>query len=177
MISEAGYTELRTVPSRAFALVYRELRALARGRLARFPVRDLDPTELVHGVYLRLEHKDQMDWPDRRNFFGLFARALRDFLVEHARAAQAKKRGGDEVHEPLDSAVVAASEDPGEFLMLDDALSRLSEHDPLSGEIVHLRFIVGLSIEEIAQTLVVSTSTVDRRWKYAKSWLHKDLRD
>jgi RNA polymerase sigma factor (TIGR02999 family) len=159
----------------AFGLVYEELRTLARIRLARRPHDSLQSCELVHDMYQRLVAKDQMGWESRRHFFALAARAMHDILVERARAATARKRGGRIKKVSLESAVEASSKNPEEFLMLADALSRLYEQDVLSADVVRMRYFVGLSGDETAEALEVSPSTVDRRWQYAKAWLYKEL--
>ena len=164
-----------TAHDKAFSLVYDELRSMARTKLYRNAANSLQATELVHEMYQRLAHKKRLNWNDRSEFFGLAARAMHDILVERARAAITSKRGGDHTRVSLTSAVVAAQENPEGFLILDQALSRLAEEDGLTAEIVRLRYIVGLGGDEVAELLKISPSTVDRRWAYAKAWLHEAI--
>lgn len=158
------------------ALVYDELRNVARGQLG--PGRidgSLQPTALVHEAYLRLVGKSQLDWRSRRHFFSLAARAMRDVIVEHARNRGALKRGGEFRKITLDEGVIPIEKESVEILMLNDAVSRLYEHDRSSAKVVFLRYFAGMSGDETAAVLGVSPATVDRRWKFAKAWLHREL--
>jgi RNA polymerase sigma factor (TIGR02999 family) len=159
---------------RAFSIVYDELRAMARGRLARNGSPTLQATELVNEVYLRLFRR-QNDCQNRSHFFAIASRAMQDILIERARRRGAVKRGGEFRRVEFEASLAFVDEHPSEFLTLSDAISRLSQHDPLSAEIVRLRFFVGLSGEEAGEALDVSASTVDRRWKYARAWLHEAI--
>ena len=159
---------------RAFSIVYDELRAMARGRLAKNGSPTLQATELVNEVYLRLFRRNG-SCENRHHFFAIASRAMQDILVERARRRGTAKRGGGFQRVEFEASLAFVDAHPTEFLTLSEAISRLSEHDPLSAEIVRLRFFVGMSGEETAQALSVSASTVDRRWKYARAWLHEAL--
>jgi RNA polymerase sigma factor (TIGR02999 family) len=158
----------------AFSVVYEELRAMARHRVARSGSPTLQATELVNELYLRLFRRDG-ECVNRPQFFAIASRAMHDILVERARRRGSIKRGGGLRRVEFEASMAFVDEHPGEFLTLTEAISRLSEQDPLSAEVVRLRFFVGLSGEEAGLALNVSASTVDRRWKYARAWLHEAL--
>ncbi len=157
-------------------LVYNELRRLARRYL-----RDersghtLQATALVHEVYLRLIGQTGLHWQNRAHFFGLAAQAMRRILIDHARHQRAAKRGGPHLTLFLNDAVDWSSERTVDVLALDEALTRLAAFDSPKSRIVELRFFGGLTIEETAQVLGVSTATVERAWQMAKLWLHREL--
>ena len=160
---------------RMLAAVYDELRALARRRLARSPEASIQPTELVHEMYERLFGTRAPDWRSRRHFFAIAARSMQDIIIDRARAALAQKRGGDADHLPLSQVVEVGVERPEELLLLDRALEKLADVDELCAEVVRLRYFVGLSGDETADALDVSPSTVDRRWTFARAWLHREI--
>ena len=153
---------------------YDEMRALARRRLNQAGPQSLQATELVNETWLRLVGRDR-DWSDRSELFGLAARAMRDILVERARMKGAQKRGGDWERVNWESALLVAAEHPEELLTLDAALSRLSEKAPDHAKVVELMFFAGLTGDEAARALDVSPSTVDRHWRFARAWLHREL--
>ena len=161
-------------------LVYEELRRLAAQRLAdEAPGQTLQPTALVHEAYLRLTGNDGADqnWDNLGHFFSAAAEAMRRVLVENARRKQRVKRGGDRQRvslEAAESVVQAPSED---LIALDEALIRLTTHDPVKAEVVKLRFFAGLTMPEIARTLNISLATVERHWTYARTWLYAELAD
>ena len=158
-------------------LVYDELRRLAASYLRRErPGQTLQPTALVHDVYLRLLQDHHLSWQNRAHFFGIAARSMRQILVERARARHAEKRGGDQVRVTFDPGLIAAAADtPIDIESLDDALTRLAAVDRELADVVDLRFFGGLSIEETAEALGSSPATVKRRWTLAKAWLARDL--
>lgn len=160
-------------------LVYDELRRLAAARLADEPSGNtLQPTALVHEAYLRLVGAPDGDhWSHRGHFYAAAAEAIRRILVEHARRKKRVKHGGERQRLSLDvaeSMVQAPSED---LTALDEALTRLTAHDPLKAEVVKLRFFAGLNMPEIAQALGLSLATVERYWTYARLWLYAELTD
>lgn len=158
------------------ALVYEHLRAMARRQMTRAPAGDtLEPTALVHEAYIRLMGKADHDWQNRRHFFAMAARAMRDIVIEEARRHAALKRGGGRQTLSLDENRIAAAAQFDDLLVLEEALSRLKERDPMSWEVVMLRFFAGLSGDQTAAALGVSPSTVDRYWQYARAWLHREL--
>lgn len=156
-------------------LLYSELRRLARARLAGANAgQTLQPTALVHEVYLRLSSTDT-PWQNRAHFFGAAAIAMRRILVEQARRKRTAKRGGGQANLDLDDIDIAIEAPDVDLLGLDEALDRLQEEDPRKASIVSLRFFAGLEREEIAELLGVSVRTVDREWKYCVARLHREL--
>ena len=160
-----------------FPLVYDELRRLAAARL-----RDeradhtLQPTALVHEAYLRLIEQHSANWQNRAHFFGLAAEMMRRILVNHAVKNNAEKRFGNQTKLALDDAIsFAQDEREVDLVLLDEALSRLAEFDPQQAKIIELRFFTGLTLEEVAEVLGISVSTVQREWRMAKAWLHRQL--
>jgi RNA polymerase sigma factor (TIGR02999 family) len=155
-------------------LVYDELRLLARRSLARAgPANTLQPTALVHEAYMRLVGSGDPGWGGRRHFFGAAANAMRNILVDQARRKAAVKHGGGrervEGGEIPDLPIAPPAED---LLALEGALSELERADPRQGEIVSLRFFAGLTAEQTAEAMGVSLSTVEREWRFARSFLH-----
>lgn len=157
-------------------LVYDELRRRARHYLrGERPNHTLRPTALVHEVYLRLVNLDQVDWQDRTHFFVLAARQMRRILVDSARAHRYQKRGGGAVSVTFDEALAVSQRDP-DLIALDDALHLLAEKDDRKARVVELRFFGGLTNEEIAAALGISSDTVTRDWQMAKLWLRRELK-
>jgi len=157
-------------------VVYAELRSLAASYMDRTPVgQTLQPTALVHEAYVRLLGKNQPGWEGRGHFFFAAARAMRDILVEQARHKATKKRGGDRRRVDADKLVVAFDAPPDEMLALDSAMSALEQQDARKHQLVMLRFFAGLSTEEAAEALGISTRTAERDWRFTKAWLHQRL--
>ena len=157
-------------------LVYDELRRRARYYLrGERPDHTLRPTALVHEVYLRLVDLDQVDWQDRTHFFVLAARQMRRILVDSARARRFKKRGGGALNVTFDEGLAVPAHGP-DLVWLDDALELLAATDERKARVVELRFFGGLSNDEIASTLGISTDTVTRDWQMAKLWLRRELK-
>jgi RNA polymerase sigma factor (TIGR02999 family) len=157
-------------------LVYGELRRIAARQLRRERAgHTLQPTALVHEVYLRLVDQRQADWQNRAHFFGVAARIMRRILVDHVRRQTAGKRGGGVRCVSIDDAqeIAAAGEMP--IVALDQALSRLQEMDPDLAKMVELRAFGGLTIDEAAHVLDVSPSTAKRDWRTAKAWLKREM--
>jgi RNA polymerase sigma factor (TIGR02999 family) len=166
----------RDAQSRLIPLVYAELRRLAAVYMRRERSgHTLQATALVHEAYLRLAGQDGISWQNRAHFFGVAANIMRRILVDHARAKQAKKRGGLDQKVSFDEAVLVQPEAPQQFLALDEALERLAKRDPRESRIVELRFFGGLSDEETAEVLGISVRTVKRDWKVARAWLYQQL--
>lgn len=162
---------------RLLPLVYDELRRVARGTLRHEqPGHSLQPTALVHEVYLRLTGSGLPTLQSRTHFFALAARLMRQILVDQARKKRAKKRGGGETVISLADDEVAAPDIPFvDVLALDRALEELTVLDARLCQVVELKFFAGLSIDETAQALKVSTATVERDWIAAKAWLYQRL--
>jgi RNA polymerase sigma factor (TIGR02999 family) len=157
-------------------LVYAELRRIAARQLRRERVaHTLQPTALVHEVYLRLVDQRQVDWQDRAHFLGVAAQTMRRILVDHARRHGARKRGDGVPCVSIDDATEIAASQEMPLLALDHALGRLETIDPDLAKIVELRAFGGLTIEEAAHVLKVSPSTAKRDWRTAKAWLNREL--
>ena len=157
-------------------LVYRELRRLAGHYMRRErPGHTLQASALVNEAYLRLVDYRRMQWQNRAHFFAVAAQAMRRVLVEHARSRQYAKRGGTAQRISLDDVAVLTDQQAAELVALDDALTSLEALDARKVRIVELRYIGGLSIEETAETLGVSTATVERDWRSAKAWLYRAI--
>jgi RNA polymerase sigma factor (TIGR02999 family) len=158
-------------------LVYDELRKLAASRLAQEPSgKTLQPTALVHEAFLRLvDVETQPKWETRGHFFAAAAESMRRILVESARRKKRLKRGGDRERELLDEAAVAAPEEEERLLELDAALDKFQQANPRAAELVKLRYFAGLTNEQAAEALGVSTATADRDWTYAKAWLVREM--
>ncbi len=161
---------------RLVPLVYDELRRVARRRLrGESPGQALQATALVHEVYLRLVDVDRMTLTSRAHFFGVAATLMRQILVDHARRQRADKRGGSVTVLSLDEALPAACTSSVDVLALDQALDALSAIDSRQCRVVELRFFAGLTIDEAATALGISSATVEREWALAKAWLFRQL--
>ena len=157
-------------------LVYDELRRLAAHKMARESSgQTLQATALVHEAYLRLVGSaNQYSYRDRNHFFAVAATAIRRILVDAARAKQAEKRGGDRQRVPLND--VSAPPVDEEVLALDEALRKLAVVDPLKSQLVELRYFAGLTGDQAAETLGISSSAADRHWAFARAWLQVEVR-
>jgi RNA polymerase sigma factor (TIGR02999 family) len=163
--------------SRLMAVVYEDLRRVARRRLrGERADHSLAPTALVHEAYLRLVDLRRVRWQNRAQFFAIAARVMRQILVDHARAHAAAKRGGPGWKVPMADAVGATAPPAVDLLDLDAALGKLAAIDARLGELVVLRFFGGLTVEEAAAALGLSPATVKRDWTRAQAWLFRELR-
>jgi RNA polymerase sigma factor (TIGR02999 family) len=158
-------------------LVYDELRQLAAARLAQgTPGQTLEATALVHEAYLRLVDVEQVrNWNSRGHFFAAAAEAMRRILIDHARRKHAEKRGGGRPRVDLEQVEVVASAPLDDLLALDEALERLTDHDPMSGQLVRLHYFAGLSVEQAAEALGLSRTQAYRLWAFARAWLRCQL--
>jgi RNA polymerase sigma factor (TIGR02999 family) len=157
-------------------LVYDELRRLAHNYMRReHPGHTLQTTALVDEAYLRLVDQTHTHWNSRAQFFGIAAQLMRRILVDHARSHLYAKRGGGARKVALDEVDVLTPERGADLIALDDALERLSLFDSRKSRIVELRYFGGLSVEETAEILGVSTITVKRDWLVAKAWLRSEI--
>jgi RNA polymerase sigma factor (TIGR02999 family) len=162
---------------RLIPLVYEELHRLAHYYMAgERPSHTLQTSALLNEAYLRLVDSPQPSWQNRAHFFAVSGQAMRRILVDWARSRQALKRGGEARPLELEEALVVADAPGADFVALDDALKALAAIDARKSEVVELRFFGGLSVEETAEVLKVSPETVARDWKFAKSWLRRELR-
>ena len=158
-------------------LVYDELRKLAAVRLAtEKPGQTLQATALVHEAYVRLVGPDPgKPWNGRGHFFAAAAEAMRRILVEAARRKGRAKHGGGIARVELTDAAAQAEADPGDFLVIDEAIDRLAADDPAAAELVKLRYYAGLSVEEAAAALGLARSTAYEHWAYGRAWLASRL--
>jgi RNA polymerase sigma factor (TIGR02999 family) len=158
-------------------LVYQELRRLAAQRLMReAPGQTLQATALVHEAYLRLVDQDRIRrWDSRGHFFAAAAEAMRRILVDTARRKRTDKHGGQHQRQDLDDVEIVAPAPSEDLLALDEALTRLAAEDPAKAQLVKLRYFAGLSIEESATALGISSATAKRRWAFARAWLFHQI--
>jgi RNA polymerase sigma factor (TIGR02999 family) len=157
-------------------LVYEQLRRLARSHMRREQrMQTLQTTALVHEAYMRLVDQRNVRWQNRAHFFAIAAQAMRRILVSRARARLAEKRGGGGEKVQIDDLDIANPESTVDLVAIDEALQRLAALDPQQGRIVELRFFGGLTVEEAAEVLQLSASTVKREWRTAKAWLRREL--
>jgi RNA polymerase sigma factor (TIGR02999 family) len=157
-------------------LVYRELRRLASSYLRKERSdHTLQTTALVNEAYLRLVDYSNLRWQDRAQFFALAAQLMRHILIDHARSYQYAKRGGGAKKVSLDEAAILSDERAADLISLDDALTNLAAVDPRKSQVVELRFFGGLSIEETAEVMKLSSMTVQREWRWAKAYLLREI--
>ena len=160
------------------AVLYPELRRVARQQLLRRGSPDppvLDTTGLVHEAYLKLIDQDRAGWRDRRHFLRIAACAMRQVIVDHARARRSIKRGAGAPHVPLDAREIRVDTDAVLLLEINAALERLAGTNPRLLRVIECRFFAGYTEEETAEALAVSTKTVERDWREAKAWLRSAL--
>ena len=160
---------------RMMPLVYNELRAIAGSFLRGHASPTLQTTTLVHEAYLRMVGQAGADWKNRARFLGIAATLIRNIVVDHARSRRAQKRGGNVPKLVLDENVEAPRPRALDVIALDDALLDLARLDQQQSRIVELRFFAGLTIEETAEALDISASTVKRDWILAKAWIFHTL--
>jgi RNA polymerase sigma-70 factor (ECF subfamily) len=157
-------------------VVYEELRGLAglllSGKAAHLT---LQPTSLVHEVYLRLLDQRRVDWQDRLHFLRIAAKVMRRVLVDQCRARVAKKRAGIRVALEDEAGLATAAPEEADILTIDRLLDDLQAHDPQQARIIELRFFAGLTVEETAAALAISKATVKRDWAVAKAWLTLEM--
>ena len=157
-------------------LLYQELRKLARAMKAgRPPGTTLQTTDLVHEAYLKLVGEEDPGWNGRAHFFGAAARAMRELLVDQARYKARLKHGAGLQRVTADEGQLHVEPPVGNVLALNQALERLETDDPRKGEIVNLRYFAGLTTEETAEVLGISSRTVEREWRYIRAWLFGQL--
>ncbi|RMF81738.1 MAG: sigma-70 family RNA polymerase sigma factor [Planctomycetota bacterium] len=157
-------------------LVYEELRKLAAARMARLPAgQTLQATALVHEAYIRVVGESDPGWDSRAHFFGAAARAMRNILVDRARRKGRVRHGGDLKRVEYDEGALGMQRTSVDVLALDEALARLEASDARKAQIVSLRCFAGLSVDEIAQLLQVSSRTIERDWRFARAWLAREL--
>lgn len=156
-------------------LIYEELRKLASKYMKRERAEHtLQTSALINEAYLRLIDRP-VSWQNRAHFFGIAARLMRQILVDHARARQSSKRGGSQPKVALSEALDIKQDLSADIIALHDALTGLAAFDPQQGRIIELRFFGGLTIEETAEVLGVSHTTVEKDWHMARAWLRKEM--
>ncbi|MBX7174260.1 MAG: sigma-70 family RNA polymerase sigma factor [Pyrinomonadaceae bacterium] len=158
-------------------LVYEELRRQANAYLRNEnPNHTLQATALIHETYLKLINQREAHFNSRSHFFAIAANLMRRILVDHARAKHRDKRGGNAETLPLDEAInISQKEQNVDLVALDEALNRLEEMDERQARVVELRYFSGLSLEETAEVLKISRTTVAQDWALAKAWLYREL--
>jgi RNA polymerase sigma factor (TIGR02999 family) len=157
-------------------LVYEELRQMARRYMRRQPSgHTFQTTELIHEAYLKLAGADEQNWQNRAHFFGIASQAMRHILVDYARSKQSQKRGGLQQKITLDETAMVSSKRSDEIVALDDALQQLNQFDERKSRVVELKYFGGLTNEEIAEVLKMSPETVKRDWRFARTWLLREL--
>ena len=166
-----------TALDRLMPLVYSELRRLAKSHMRRErPGHTIQTAALIHEAYLRLIDAGQVRVENRRSFFGVAARLMRQVLVDLARERKSQKRGGAALQVSFDEALVISKQPDEGLLALDEPLQELARIDARKSQMVELRFFGGLSVDETAEALGVSVETIHRDWRLAKSWLLRRLR-
>lgn len=157
-------------------LVYEELRSLARARMAQeAPGQTLQATSLVHEAWMRLVSSGDPGWNGRGHFFGAAALAMRRILVEQARRKARQKHGGGHERVELDVAEPSIEAPGTDVLAVDEAVQRLEAEDPRKARIVNLRYFAGLTNQETADALGLSVGTIEREWRFIRSWLRTEL--
>lgn len=163
---------------RLLPLVYGQLRAVAQRALAvERPDHTLEATALVHEAYVRLVGERETPWSNRAHFFVAASEAMRRILLDHARARGRVKRGGGRSRLDLANVGALAARDSAEILRFDEGFRRLEDTSPETAAVIRLRFLAGLGVQHTADALGVSTSTVDRRWAFGRSWLYRWMRE
>jgi RNA polymerase sigma factor (TIGR02999 family) len=165
-----------TARDQLMPLVYEELRRMAHRHMRKErPGHTLQTSALIHEAYVKLVDQTEVEWQNRAHFYGTAAQMMRRILVDHARARQYAKRGGNAHAVSLDEGAIVSRERAAEVVALDEALTVLAAVDQRKSQIVELRFFGGLSIEETAEVLAVSPGTVMRDWTLAKAWLRREM--
>ncbi len=157
-------------------LIYRELHKLAAACMRRErPGHTLQATALVHEAYMRLIGQQDVQWQNRSHFYGIAAQVMRRVLLDYARKHQAAKRGGPNQRVRIDEALLVSEEQLDVALSVDECLKRLEKIDARQSRLVELRFFAGLSVEQTAEVMEISTATVKREWQFAKAWLQREM--
>ncbi|HEY6341669.1 MAG TPA: sigma-70 family RNA polymerase sigma factor [Bryobacteraceae bacterium] len=167
----------REAASQLIPLIYNEMRRMAGAYMQRErPGHTLQATALVHEAYMRLAGGQPGPWQNRAHFFAVAAHVMRQVLVDHARRRHSGKRGGGNAQKvDIDAEVLIGAENTEDVIALDEALDRLAKLDPRQSRLVELRFFAGLDVEQLAEVMDVSPTTIKREWRSAKAWLHGEL--
>ncbi|HLH55378.1 MAG TPA: ECF-type sigma factor [Verrucomicrobiae bacterium] len=157
--------------------LYNELKELARRKMLNESLNHtLQPTALVHEVWLRLIIPNRTRWQNRAHFFSAASEAMRRILVDHARRKHRLKRGGTAEHEPVAESALTLAVPPEELMAIDEALDELAKEDPQVAELVKLRYYVGMTMPEAATALGLAHRTAERLWTFGRSWLRNRVR-
>lgn len=163
---------------RLMPLIYEELHRMAERRLmGERPDHTLSPTELVHEAYLKLIKFDRIHWQNSRHFFAIASRVMRNILVDYAVKQKSEKRGGKQQQVPLGNPEATGDIEISDILSIHHALQRLAKFDDRLVQVVECRFFGGLTIDETAQALGISSPTVNRDWCLARAWLNRELNE
>ena len=175
-ILNAGSSNDGGAASELLSLVYEELRRLAAAKMAsEAPGHTLQPTALVHEAWLRLTTDEQRKWNDRTHFFAAAAESMRRILVDNARRKRAQRHGGAHQRTNMPEIACAEVQNEEQVLAVSEALDKLAAQDKQKAELVKLRYFVGMTIEEAAEVLGISTGTAKRHWAYARAWLAQEI--
>lgn len=159
-------------------LVYGELHRLAARYMRKEnPNHTLQTSALLNEAYIKLVDQKKVRWQNRAHFFGIAAQVMRRVLLDHAKHRARAKRGGNIIKVSLNEDIFLSPERAAELIALDQALNGLAEIDPTKSRIVEMKFFGGLSNEEIAEVENVSTRTIEREWRKAKAWLHREIQN
>lgn len=162
--------------SKLIPLVDNELRKLAKVKMAgERPGHILQTTALINEALMRLIGEKKIDWQSRRQFYSLVAKRMRQVLIEYARKVLAEKRGGRAEHTDVTEGVLLSPEKSEELIKLDELLTHLAKTDELKAKIIEHRFFGGFTVDEVAKILNTSPSTVEREWRFARSWLRREM--
>ena len=157
-------------------LVYQELRRLAAQKMAgQAPGHTLQPTALVHEVWLRLAGKQPALFNGRTHFFAAAGEAMRHILIDAARRKKALRHGGGQVRVDVEEVTIATASDDDELLAVHELLDKLAAEDPHKAELTKLRYFVGMTFEEAAEALGISVATAKRHWAYARAWIYQEI--
>ena len=167
----------REAADQLIPLIYNELRRMAAACLQRErPGHTLQATALVHEAYIKLAGGQQVPWQNRAHFFAIAAHSMRQVLLDHARRRHAGKRGGANAQKvEIDGELFIDENKLEDVIAVDEALQRLEKIDPRQSQLVELRFFAGLDVEQAAEVMGVSTTTIKREWRSARAWLHGEL--
>lgn len=176
ILNSLGDTE-RSAEEELVPLLYRELRQLARQKMALEPAgHTLQPTALVHEVWLRLVVPSRNQWQNRAQFFAAASEAMRRILVDHARRKQTLKRGGGQKTDEISETTIVLAVPPEELLAVDEAVGELAKLDAQAAELVKLRYYVGMTMPEAAAAMGLAPRTAERLWTFGRTWLRNHLR-
>ena len=174
-LNATGQSDARAA-NELLSLVYEELRRLAAAKMAsESPGQTLQATALVHEAWLRLTKDEKREWNDRTHFFAAAAEAMRRILVDNARRKRAERHGGGHQRTNIPEIACAVAQNEDQLLAVNEALEKFAAQDKPKAELVKLRYFVGMTIEEAAEALGISSGTAKRNWAYARAWLAQEI--